>query len=313
MPYVDKHNRICGFVDVEELENSGKFYRRYAVMDPKKPTLCYYMDNPLNLPDGTGPVGEIDLSFVSKVSDASKLRPKTEFCFVINSIERKYYFQANDKQDLVEWIEKLNNASRIIVDPNSPHDLVVDSDFDMRGSVKSTTSMGKEKKISYRTEVVGGVVVQTPIHMGDSDSDSSDVDTQCHSLPPRLSPTLSKRRHHKGFIPIKEGFCVKQGAVMKSWKRRYFVLDDNGLSYYKAEHDKDPIRTIHMRDIFDCRESSQGTTLLRDNLFELVTVNRTFYIQADSPEEMQSWISSICGAIMARRASSATNTRVSYV
>ncbi|XP_077992442.1 pleckstrin homology domain-containing family A member 1-like [Glandiceps talaboti] len=300
MPYVDRQNRICGFVDVEDHENSGKFYRRYAMLDQKVSRLWCYMDNPLNLPDGTGPVGAIDLSYVTKVHDASKLRPKIDCCFVINSIERKYYFQANDAQDLVEWIEKLNNACRIIVAPKE----------EKQTDLRNTFPGEKDKKISYKTEIVGGVVVKTPVRIGDSDSDSSDDATQCHSLPPRLSPSLQSRRSKAG-LPIKEGFCVKQGAVMKSWKRRYFILDDHGISYFKNQQDKDPIRSIPIRDIFDCKESSQANTMLRDNLFEVITMNRTFYVQADSPSEMQSWISSICGAIMARRASTATNTRVS--
>lgn len=41
--------------------------------------------------------------------------------------------------------------------------------------------------------------------------------------------------------------------------------------------------------------------MMRDNLFELVTGYRTFYVQADSPEEMHSWIKAISGAIVAQR------------
>ncbi|KAG7247728.1 hypothetical protein CRUP_020081, partial [Coryphaenoides rupestris] len=40
---------------------------------------------------------------------------------------------------------------------------------------------------------------------------------------------------------------------------------------------------------------------MRDNLFEVVTQSRTFYIQADSPEEMHSWIKAVSGAIVAQR------------
>ncbi len=33
----------------------------------------------------------------------------------------------------------------------------------------------------------------------------------------------------------KQGFLVKQGGKVKSWKRRLFVLNTDGLSYYKTE------------------------------------------------------------------------------
>ncbi|TNN26076.1 Pleckstrin y domain-containing family A member 1 [Liparis tanakae] len=41
--------------------------------------------------------------------------------------------------------------------------------------------------------------------------------------------------------------------------------------------------------------------MMRDNLFEVVTGSRTFYMQADSPEDMHSWIKSISGAVVAQR------------
>lgn len=46
MPYVDRQNRICGFLDIEENENSGKFLRRYFILDTQANYLLWYMDNP---------------------------------------------------------------------------------------------------------------------------------------------------------------------------------------------------------------------------------------------------------------------------
>ncbi|GAA6082597.1 pleckstrin homology domain-containing family A member 1-like isoform X2 [Tachysurus ichikawai] len=46
MPYVDRQNRICGFLDIEENENSGKFLRRYFILDTMEGSLVWYMDNP---------------------------------------------------------------------------------------------------------------------------------------------------------------------------------------------------------------------------------------------------------------------------
>lgn len=47
MPYVDRQNRICGFLDIEEQEGSGKFLRRYFILDTgQQGSLVWYMDNP---------------------------------------------------------------------------------------------------------------------------------------------------------------------------------------------------------------------------------------------------------------------------
>ncbi len=35
---------------------------------------------------------------------------------------RKFYLQANDKQDLVEWVSALNNATKITVSPDPGSD-----------------------------------------------------------------------------------------------------------------------------------------------------------------------------------------------
>lgn len=46
MPYVDRESRICGFLDIEEDENSGRFLRRYFILDTQQGSLLWYMDNP---------------------------------------------------------------------------------------------------------------------------------------------------------------------------------------------------------------------------------------------------------------------------
>lgn len=46
MPYVDRQNRICGFLDIEEHEGTGRFLRRYFILDTEQGSLLWYMDNP---------------------------------------------------------------------------------------------------------------------------------------------------------------------------------------------------------------------------------------------------------------------------
>ncbi|XP_051475277.1 pleckstrin homology domain-containing family A member 1 isoform X5 [Apus apus] len=246
MPYVDRQNRICGFLDIEENENSGKFLRRYFILDTREDSLVWYMDNPQNLPSGSPPVGVIKLTYISKVSDATKLRPKAEFCFVMNAGMRKYFLQANDQQDLVEWVNVLNKATKITV-PKQPDPLC-----QMDNANRQAESPGGKKQVSYRTEIVGGVPIITP-------------------------------------------------TQMKNWKRRYFQLDENTIGYFKSELEKEPLRVIPLKEVHKVQECKQSDIMMRDNLFEIVTTSRTFYVQADSPEDMHSWIKAISGAIVAQR------------
>ncbi|KAG8012064.1 Pleckstrin-like proteiny domain-containing family A member 2 [Nibea albiflora] len=271
MPYVDRLHRVCGFLDIEEKENSCRFQRRYFILDTQGNALLWYMDNPQNLPSGASFVGSLKLTYISKVSEATaKQKPKTEYCFVINAVSRRYYLQANDVTDMRDWVAALNKASKITVPKAGPAPPRSDVT-----TVISDTQGGKRQQ-AYKTEIIGGVVVHTPIQNESEETEG---------------------RERKGNRPgvLRCGYCVKQGNVRKSWKRRFFTLDDNAVSYYKSEMDKEPLRAIPLRDIQKVHEClvKSGDLLLRDNLFEIITGSRTFYIQTDSPEEMHGWIRDI--------------------
>ncbi|NXM79780.1 PKHA2 protein, partial [Oenanthe oenanthe] len=298
MPYLDRQNRICGFLDIEENETCGKFLRRYFILDTQANHLLWYMDNPQNLAIGAGAVGSLQLTYISKVSIATpKQKPKTPFCFVINALSQRYFLQASDQKDLQDWVEALNRASKITVPKG--------------GSVPPATEITKppvvaqaqERKpqVAYKTEIVGGVVVHTPISINQDAGEGSEV--AAHPLLRRSQSYIppSATKPPAGPPVLKSGFCVKQGNVRKSWKRRFFVLDEFSISYYKCEQDKEPLRSILLKDVCKTHEClvKSGDLLMRDNLFEIITSSRTFYIQADSPEDMHSWIRAITAAVQA--------------
>ncbi|KAM4599130.1 pleckstrin homology domain-containing family A member 1-like isoform 1-T3 [Fundulus diaphanus] len=293
MPYVDRQNRICGFLDIEENENSGKFLRRYFILDTQQGSLVWFMDNPQNLPLGADCVGSLKLTYISKVSDATKLRPKAEFCFVINAGMRKFFLQANDQQDLVDWVSALNKATKITVPKSSENQQNSENQKSLPDVV------GSKKQVSYRTDIIGGVPIITQTqHEGGDGANRSEREAlqRSHSQLPYLLGR-SAQEHSV----IKSGYCVKQGAVMRNWKRRYFLLEENAMSYFKSDLEKEPLRMIPLKEVHKVQECKQSDIMMRDNLFEVVTTSRTFYIQADSPEEMHSWIKAVSGAIVAQR------------
>eukprot|EP00063_Salmo_salar_P085213 XP_014060048.1 PREDICTED: pleckstrin homology domain-containing family A member 1-like isoform X1 [Salmo salar] len=293
MPYVDRQNRICGFLDIEENESSGKFLRRYFILDTQPGSLVWYMDNPQNLPIGADCVGSLKLTYISKVSDATKQRPKAEFCFVINAGMRKFFLQANDQQDLVEWVNALNKATKITV-PKS-----CNAQQNVENQKALLDILRPKKQVSYRTDIIGGVPIITQTQQeggeGQEGSERELLRRSYSQLPYFLGKPTQDR------AVIKSGYCVKQGAVMRNWKRRYFLLEDNTMSYFKSDLEKEPLRMIPLKEVHKVQECKQSDIMMRDNLFEVVTTSRTFYIQADSPEEMHSWIKAVSGAIVAQR------------
>uniref|UniRef100_A0A8C0H5V5 Pleckstrin homology domain containing A1 n=1 Tax=Chelonoidis abingdonii TaxID=106734 RepID=A0A8C0H5V5_CHEAB len=280
MPYVDRQNRICGFLDIEENENSGKFLRRYFILDTKEDNLVWYMDNPQNLPSGSPPVGAIKLTYISKV--------------FMNAGMRKYFLQANDQQDLVEWVNVLNKAIKITVPKQS--DLLCQPDNPNR----QVENPGGKKQVSYRTEIVGGVPIITPTQREELNECGEGGDRNYLKRSQSHLPYFSAKPPPDNAV-IKAGYCVKQGAVMKNWKRRYFQLDENTIGYFKSEQEKEPLRIIPLKEVHKVQECKQSDIMMRDNLFEIVTTSRTFYVQANSPEDMHSWIKAISGAIVAQR------------
>lgn len=91
--------------------------------------------------------------------------------------------------------------------------------------------------------------------------------------------------------------------ICQAWKKRWFILrsgrmsgDPDVLEYYKNDHSKKPIRVI---DLHCCEQVDAGLTFKRKEfqdsfVFDIKTSDRTFYLVAETEEEMNKWVRSIC-------------------
>jgi len=122
---------------------------------------------------------------------------------------------------------------------------------------------------------------------------------------------------HTFFNPDREGWLWKQGSGTggryKSWKRRWFILNDNCLYYFEYTTDKEPRGIIPLENV-QVREVQDKT---RPNCFEIFSVNcsiikacktdsdgkvvegkhNVYRMSAATPEEKDSWIKSISASI----------------
>ncbi|XP_068121016.1 GRB2-associated-binding protein 2-like [Hyperolius riggenbachi] len=72
--------------------------------------------------------------------------------------------------------------------------------------------------------------------------------------------------------------------------------DPDVLEYYKNDHSKKPIRVINLSC---CEQVDSGLTFNKKELqdsfvFDIKTSDRTFYLVAETEEEMNKWVRSIC-------------------
>lgn len=86
---------------------------------------------------------------------------------------------------------------------------------------------------------------------------------------------------------LKAGYLTKEGQVRKSWKKRWFILKNDTLSYYKNEtNNKKEYGTISLKDITSVSPTNYKK---RQFCLALSTHKRTYYILSESNEEMQGW------------------------
>lgn len=72
--------------------------------------------------------------------------------------------------------------------------------------------------------------------------------------------------------------------------------DPDVLEYYKNDHSKKPLRIINLNF---CEQVDAGLTFNKKELqdsfvFDIKTSERTFYLVAETEEDMNKWVQSIC-------------------
>ena len=97
---------------------------------------------------------------------------------------------------------------------------------------------------------------------------------------------------------LKEGYLCKKGGVIKSWSRRYFVLNHQCLCYFKralnsAEADSglQPLGRVFLSDIVDIE--TEGVEKKRAFVFSLNTKKRGVLLQASNYDDKEKWVDAV--------------------
>lgn len=111
----------------------------------------------------------------------------------------------------------------------------------------------------------------------------------------------AQRRSTANLI-IKEGFLFKKGGLIKSWSRRYFVLNRESLCYFKRElqaaqrredgvQGLEPLGRIFLTDIVSI--DTEGVEKKKAFVFALHTPKRAVLLQAANAEDKLNWAEAI--------------------
>ena len=104
--------------------------------------------------------------------------------------------------------------------------------------------------------------------------------------------------------PERAGWLMKQGDVVKTWRRRWFVLKDGKLFWFADAAVTSSSQTRGVVDVSRCL-SVKGAedTLNRQHAFELSSRTDTVYFVADSAKEKEAWINALGKAVVRHSAS----------
>jgi len=102
--------------------------------------------------------------------------------------------------------------------------------------------------------------------------------------------------YNRNLQAVKEGYLTKQGKTFKTMRKRWFLLNDFGLSYYKSPEQQFPLGYIAIEAIksVDCPQLSKHTgKSSQSNIFNITTPQRTYILNAETSTEVKEWMEAI--------------------
>ncbi|XP_073430440.1 cytohesin-4 isoform X2 [Dendrobates tinctorius] len=112
--------------------------------------------------------------------------------------------------------------------------------------------------------------------------------------------------------PQREGWLLKMGGRVKTWKKRWFILKDNCLYYFEYTTDKDPLGIIPLENLsvelaedpkkphcFDLHAGGQTVKACKTQADgkKVQGNHQSYRLSATSHEERESWVQSLRSSI----------------
>lgn len=99
--------------------------------------------------------------------------------------------------------------------------------------------------------------------------------------------------------PERCGWLMKQGEYIKTWRRRWFVLKQDKIFWFKSDvvtPDSQPRGIIEVNKCLSIKGAED--TINKPHSFEISTADDSMYFIADSDKEKEDWINAVGRAIV---------------
>ncbi|KAI8986965.1 hypothetical protein BDB01DRAFT_784119 [Pilobolus umbonatus] len=275
----------------------------------------------------------IDLHEIHKVVQVTS-KDKYKCVFAIVTPKRTYYVQAMDQTEMDDWISQINHAKKELRLYDADDDCSsVDRDEDVPSNTQQHQQL-RDKRLGHEkpskitpldipTRRSSQVYQPNNSHPQYGVSSSSSVGTPLSEYSVGcnypLSPTLDNNPHpidgvasseddeeysadkanykaeeNKNRVLI-EGYLLKLGRI-KGWRKRWFVLRTDSLSYYENDKEYSPHRIIPLSDIIDSLEISP-ISKSKQYCFKVITPKRNYILCTSTVNNLDSWLNALIVAV----------------
>ncbi|KAI4474850.1 hypothetical protein M0804_014638 [Polistes exclamans] len=196
---------------------------------------------------------------------------------------------SDDSSDGEEHPNQTETNTRITNSSSDNTDSSLGSGSSPSKSVKTTSSLSPAKRSSSGSPSKS-VKRDTSLESGLSEDYAIPPDalssTSLESSMPSLLMRVSGESPKKQESLEKTGHLAKLGGKLKTWRKRWFVLKNGVLTYWKSQNDvnRKPQGQIVLDEVCRINRAEGAAT------FEISTGKKTYYLTADCIATMEDWI-----------------------
>lgn len=183
-----------------------------------------------------------------------------------------FYLQADNSSDFFLWMDLIRTSQKLF---------------------KSSQAPG--------TSNTNQLLAPTSVDGIDRTSPRASIMMSSGTSPTAINPLSTSGSSSSGIQEVyRTGWLYKQGQKVKNWKKRWFVLKDNKLTYYAGKNDKVQKGSIALSLAVPKDGAHEGGTSIKGisdhayaYTFEIVVTGRVYYVAATSDLETKEWVSAI--------------------